>query len=253
VPCFHAAHDPHRAGYLPPRRILVVVDPAAPEQLALDKAARIAAHCGSSLELYVCDEQQQLPESWAGEARLEEYRKLRRQRQLAELHPLAQPLREQGLSVEVVCEWHAPAGQGIGHQALRTQPDLIVKQTPRQARRSGVTPGDADLNLIGQVPMPLLLVGARHWPAVARIAAAINPAQSAGYPTGLDTAIVGESRALARVLDGTLAILHMPHVLADAPDVLVVGTAAQLPGQVDCDLLVVKPPGFVSALSVTPG
>ena len=36
-------------------RILVVIDPTVDEHPAVEKAARIAAGCGASLELYVCD------------------------------------------------------------------------------------------------------------------------------------------------------------------------------------------------------
>lgn len=89
----------------PPRKILVVVDPAVHAQPALEKAARLALRCAARLELYVCDVEQDLPESWADGGRSDEFRDLKRRRLLEELERLAAPLRERGLAVDCLCEW----------------------------------------------------------------------------------------------------------------------------------------------------
>ena len=298
-----------------PRRILVVVDPTTQQQPALDKAVRIAAHCGSSLELYVCDVDQDIPDSWAGGSHLKEYRELRRQRLLEELAALAKPLRVRGLAVECVCEWHAPLEQGIGHHVIRTRPDLVVKDTHGHPPLSHAVLSRTDWNLIRQVPAPLLLVHPQPWPDTVRIAAAVDPCHPADRPLALDGAILDQAHAMAGVLDGVLNVFHVlqvvPHLpgepvpaeqqaavhartrqaveqlaragaaapcfangsaaegllgLVDVhrPDVLVMGavsrphsghavsggTAAQILERLRCDLLVVKPPGFVSPLLV---
>lgn len=310
-------HDEPEAGArLPPRRILVVIDPTAQEQPALEKAVRIATRCGSSLELYICDVQQQLPESWAGGARFDDYRELRRQQLVDELAVLAGPLRERGLAVETVCEWHAPLEQGLGEHAIRTQPDLVVKDTHRHMPLARAPLSHTDWNLVRMVPMPLLLVRARPWAGVVRIAAAVDPCHPADRPVALDAQIVESSHALARMFDGVMDVFHVlqtpPHLPGDRvsreqveaaharardavgqlalaesartqfiealvpdglaqlverhrPDVLAIGavarprsvhaaaggTAARVLERVDCDLLVLKPPGFVSPLLVT--
>jgi nucleotide-binding universal stress UspA family protein len=87
------------------RRILVVVDPVAHEQPALEKAVQIALRCAGSLELYVCDVRQDLPESWAGGGRSNEYRELKRRQLQAEVERLAAPLRARGLAVDCLYEW----------------------------------------------------------------------------------------------------------------------------------------------------
>jgi universal stress protein E len=302
--------------HLPLRRILVVVDPTVHQQPALEKAVRIATRHGSRLELYVCDVEQQLPESWAGGSRFEHYRELRRERLLEELGALARPLRASGLAVEIVCEWHAPLEQGIGEHAIRTQPDLVVKETHRHAQQPRANLSSTDWNLIRMVPMPLLLVRARPWASSVRIAAAVDPCHPADRPIALDAAIVDGSIALAHMLDARPDIFHVlqmpPHLPGEKvsleevaaaqvraraavgelvhgrqadmyfvegtvaeglerlavehlPDVLVMGTvarphsvhaaaggtAARVLERVDCDLLVLKPPGFVSPMLVT--
>ncbi|HUG73444.1 MAG TPA: universal stress protein, partial [Steroidobacteraceae bacterium] len=281
-------------------------------------AVRIAVLHGSSLELYVCDVDQDIPESWAGHSRAGEYRALRRQHLLDELRDLAAPLTRQGLDVATVCEWHVPLEQGIGYHVIRTHPDLVVKGTHRHAAVPRVALTRTDWNLIGQIPAPLLLVGTRPWAGRLRIAAAVDSSHPAGYPLALDQLIVDEARGLADALGGTLEVYHVlqpqPHlpgeqappqhqaaahaqarraiellaghndattrlaegglvdclvqlVEAHIPDVLVMGTglrprrthsaasgtAAQLLERIGCDLLVVKPPGFISPLLVTDG
>lgn len=313
-PRYNAESQPN--AHLPPRRILVVVDPTAHEQPALDKAVRIARRCGSRLELYVCDVDQQIPESWAGGSRFEQYRELRRQRLLDDLGALAQPLRELGLVVDMVCEWHAPLEQGIGEHALRTQPDLVVKETHRHQHLPRGNLSYTDWNLIRMLPMPLLLARARPWPSAVRVAGAIDPCHPADRPVALDAAIVQGAAVLAGVFDATPDIFHVlqmpPHLPGDRvpledvaaahaqardavgqlvqgtgaglhfvegtvpdglerlvaehlADVLVIGavarprsvhaatggTAAWVLERVDCDLLVLKPEGFVSPLLVT--
>jgi universal stress protein E len=267
------------------QKIMVVIDPTRSEQPALEKAARIATSYGSHLELYICDVEQDIPESWIGGSRSEEYREILRRRLLEDLERLAEPLRAQGLEVRTACEWHAPHEQGIGHHAIRTQPDLVVKETHWHAAMPRVTLTRTDWNLIRQVPAPLLLVRRTPWPERPRIAASVEPCHPADRPAALDEAIVNEGRSIANALTGEIDVVHVRRrvdcsvsfgegdpatgILRLAREsnanLLVMGavtppqrghsaasgTAAQILERIDCDLLIVKPPGFVSPLLVT--
>jgi universal stress protein E len=278
---------------------------------------RLAAASGARLELYVCDIEQEVPESWSGPARSQEYRDLRRQRLLEELQRQAEPCRDLGLTVDVGCEWHAPLEEGIGHHVIRTRPDLVIKTTQRHPAAPRVAMTRTDWTLIRQVPAPLLLVGPRPWPPAPCVAAAVDAGMVPEHPLALDTTLVDEAHDLATTLGGTVEIFHVlqtpPHLpgepvsaerrenahtqsrlaarqlarridaratrfgtgrVADtlaaltrehAPAILAMGavarprwvhsaasgTAAQMLERVDCDLLVVKPPGFVSPLLIT--
>jgi universal stress protein E len=313
-----ASQQQGRPGYGKTRwqRILVVIDPTRPEQVALEKAARIALTHGGELQLYICDVQQEPPESWAGGHRSGEYREILRTRALAELQALASPLREDGLTVTIHYEWHAPLEQGIARHVLRTRPDLVVKETHLHASLPESQAGRTDWSLIRQLPAALLLVRPGTWPARPRIAAAVDPLHPADRPAGLDEAIVQTGHALADLLHGSLDVLHVLEGPAHLPgepvtaeqkaqchagarhdverlagavqapahyaegnvalgliglarrqpvDVMVMGAVARvrsphaIPGgqaarileHVNCDLLVVKPAGFVSPLLVT--
>lgn len=307
----HQAESPERW-----QRIMVVIDPTAAGQPALEKAARIALRTGGSLELYVCDVQQDIPESWTGPERSHEYRDVLRARAQTDLQALAQPLREDGLTVTTQYEWHAPLEQGIGHHVIRSRPDLVVKQTHRHDLMNETLFSRTDWNLVRQVPAALLLVRHGSWPETPRIAAAVDPLHPADRPVLLDERIVHAGCSLASALQGQLEVFHVlqppPHLpgepvppeqkaaaesearrivdelaarseartlyahggiaeglvglaRAHAPDILVMGagarprsahsaaggTAARVLERVECDLLVVKPPGFVSPLLVT--
>jgi universal stress protein E len=300
------------------QRILVVIDPTTRMQIALEKAARIALTQGGALELYVCDVEQGVPDSWAGNPRSAEYREMLRNRAVEELQEFARPLREDGLTVTTHYEWHAPLEQGIGQHAIRTRPDLVVKETHRHALVPGSLAGRTDWNLIRQLPCSLLLVRPGTWSAAPRVAAAIDPLHPADRPESLDERIVHTGHALADLLHGSLEVLHVlqgaPHLPDEppapekeriaqgearraveqlagsarasahygegnvaagliglarerAPEILVMGAVSRLrsahaaPGgeasrileHVDCDVLVVKPDGFVSPLLVTAG
>jgi universal stress protein E len=299
-------------------RILVVVDPTAGDtQPAIDKAARIAARAGATIELYICDVDQDVPESWTGPAGARQYREIRRQQHLNELQSIAAPLQARGLTVEFVCEWHAPLAEGIGHHVIRSRPDLVVKGT---SRRQTVPPKKltrTNWNLIRQVPASLLLAGSRPWQQTPCVAVAVDPCHTPEHTAALDDVLVDEGLDLAVTLDGLLEIYHVlqgpPHLPGEPvsshqmeaahayarlgaqrlarragtaalrltegavtdglarlvkeyePDVLVAGalarprwlhsaaggTAAHILERIDCDLLIVKPPGFVSPLLVT--
>jgi universal stress protein E len=193
------------------RSILVVVDPSAYEQPALAKAVRIATQCGSSVELFACDVDEQIPECWAGESRAAEYLEMKRLRLLGELRSLAEPLKAQGLTVTTACEWHAPLEQGIGHHAIRSRPDLVIKETQRHTPlpRSALT--RTDWNLIRQIPAALMLVRPAPWTSKPRILAAVDPCHPADRPMALDQAIVDTARGLADAIGGALNVGHVLH------------------------------------------
>jgi universal stress protein E len=298
------------------QKILVVVDPTTGEQAALQKAARMAASCGASLELYICDVEQNLPESWTGGARAEEFRHLMRQRHLQELELLARPLRERGLDVTTVAEWHPPLEEGIGHHVIRTAPDLVIKETHWHAAMRRVSLTRTDWILIRQIPAPLLLVRRTPWPSAPRVLVSVDPCHPADHPPALDEALIESGRSVANALAADMEVVHVlqnpPHLPRDPvspelknvyqeracaavtrlaqragvgvrfadgavdagivklvdqtqPSILVMGavarprwvhsaasgTAAQILERIRCDLLIVKPPGFISPLLVT--
>jgi universal stress protein E len=294
-------------------RILVVVDAGARVHPCVDKAARIAQGCGATLDLYVCD-------TLRDEEMAE--RSAREERALALLEQLASSLRARGLTVECHTDWHAPLEQGVGLRVLRSNTDLVVKDThPHNLASMQGGYGLTDWTLIRQIPVPLLLVRPQPWPERPKIAVGVDPLHPAQRPEALDESLIAVSQEFANALRGTIDALHVlqepPHLPGEAvaaesrqaahahareevtrlvvrrdstlnpialnfkqgavassvlgfaaeygTNILVMGsgahsrwrqsgasgTAAQILESLPCDLLVVRPPGYVSPLLVT--
>ena len=300
------------------QKILVVVDPTAQSHPCVEKAARLAASFASSIELYVCDADQEIPESWAGGTTTGQFRGLMRERRIASLEKLAAPLRARGLNVTTSSETHAPFEDAVARHAIRMKADLVVKDAQSHTPTGRIPSARTDWILLRQVPTPLLLVRPRAWPARPRIAVSVDPCHIGERPVALDESLVAIGCSVSRALSGDVEIVHAlqapPHLpgevlppratdlahardraaverLADRgqvahtalrfvekgipegivdlvasaqPDILVMGavgrprfehptasTASQVLEQVSCDILIVKPPGFVSPVLVT--
>lgn len=299
------------------QKILVVVDPTASAHPCVEKAARLAASFGSSLELFICDAEMAGPGPGAASLSREQRHAVLREQRMALLEPLAAPLRARGIHVTTESVWQVPLTLGIVTHAIRSGADLVVKDTHAHAPSTHMPTVQTDWILIRQVPVPLLLVHAGAWPAHPRIAASVDPGGIAERPATLDQVLLSEARTLGRALMGEVEVLHalqgpphlgdeqpsaavrsefrsreraaveqfvesggvscdairfidrrMPEGVVDLvhdrrPDILVIGaagrsrfpgsvasTASQVLEQVACDLLVMKPPGFVSPVLV---
>jgi universal stress protein E len=292
------------------QKILVVVDPAAQVHACIEKASRLAMSFGSTIELFVCDVDQAVPDNVAGSTTTAQFRGLMREGRVAALETLAAPLRSRGVSVTTTSSWHPQLDVGIVQHAIRSSADLVVKD----ASVTAATEGD----LIQQIPMPLLLVRPGEWPKHLRISVSVDPCHLADRPVALDEAIIAMGSCLGRALAGDVQILHVlespPHLpgepitaqardearahqrsaverLADRicvdhaavayiekgvpegivelvelsqPNILVIGsagrprfrqraasTSSQVLTHVNCDVLVMKPCGFVSPVLIT--
>ncbi len=191
------------------QRILVVVDPTAEEQPAVQRAARLAQAYGASLELFVCDYDQSLASLPRFDPKTAEQARRRvLDNHLAKLDELRIPLKAQGLAVEIDARWARPLHRGIVGKVADTRPMLVVKDTHEHPVLRRTLLSNTDWNLIRACPAPLLLVKPRPLGATPRVLAAVDPVHERDKPADLDRAILGFSVELARRLGGTLHILH---------------------------------------------
>jgi universal stress protein E len=299
------------------QKILVVVDPIAARHPCIEKAARLAASFNSTLELYICDSDQHVPESWTP---VTQHHSFLRERRLTMLEALAAPIRERGIHVTAESEWHAPLEEGIVDHAIRSQADLVLKDAHRNESMSYMPFSPTDRMLIRNLPMPLLLVRSRPWPQHPLVATCVDPCHAVERPMALDESLLAMSGSISRALTGQVSVLHAlepPVHLRDEPldrgtvevdyrrqrtavaevagrasvsgdslrfqeghfpdsliqmakrensDLLVIGVAARQRSmnragstawrvleQTESDLLVVKPPGFVSPALLSEG
>ncbi|HUO79062.1 MAG TPA: universal stress protein [Steroidobacteraceae bacterium] len=186
------------------RRVLVIVDPAAPSPPALAKAARLARALRAGIELYACD-------PLAGGEGSGRARALARRRAVergeAALWRLARA--ELGARrVAVRYELGHPRAARVLAYVRRTRPGLVVIESHFHRGLRRALFGASDWPLIRDCAVPLLYAKPGRWPAAPRIAAAVDPLHPADPRARLDAALVGAAHALARGLGGSLAVVH---------------------------------------------
>ena len=213
-----------------PRRLLVVIDPAARSQPALAKAARLARAGRARVELYACDGRGGPAD--AGGAGAAARRRLEAGE--ARLRALARRY-QRGRPSEVCCELGEPRAERILARIRRYRPDLVVLDARVRPAAPRALFGPAGWPLIRDCPAPLLYARPGRWHGAPRIAAAVDPLHPADPRARLDAAIVARARALARRLGGSLAVVHAwlpvePAFLGPAVLGLPVGAPAAVAG-----------------------
>jgi universal stress protein E len=187
------------------RNILVIVDPTASMQPALDKAAILALKFKARLELFICDFRAGLdidtPDA-------EGARKVLLEHRLEHLNSLAKPLRDAGLDIALDAVFHNPLHEGLLRKIAQSNADLVVKDTHYHnlVRRTLIT--NTDWHLIRGAAAPLLLVKPARWAKELCVLAAVDPGHAADKPAALDHAICDWSTTLAKSFNGATHITH---------------------------------------------
>ena len=191
------------------RKALVVVDPTAKEQPGLQRAAWLAQQAGTGLELLICYYNEYL----SGD-RLFDSPSLARardevlERQKENLEQLAQPLRDDGITINTTTVWDHPLYEGIVRQASATGADVVIKDTHHHGALTRALLTNTDWNLIRTCPVPLWLVKPDSPTGEPVVLAAIDPMSLHDKPAALDDSILTIGKSLAADTGGTLHAFH---------------------------------------------
>lgn len=191
------------------QKILVVIDPTAKEQPALERAAWYAKRSGAALELFICDYDQYLAgERFFDSASLQKARQSLIDNHVRRLKERAKGLAAAGLSVSVDARWDRPLDEGIVRKALDSKADMVVKDTHYHTvlRRSVFS--NTDWNLIRSCPVPLWLVKPRPVAERARVVAAVDPLHERDKPAELDHRILTVAKRVSAAAGGELHVFH---------------------------------------------
>lgn len=186
-------------------RLLVVVDPTAAAQPALEKAVTLARALRGSLEVYACDWREGLEPGPRGVAALRRRCLEAGDRRLRDLVRQSWPgARRCGVRYEL----GHPRIDRILAQVRRVRPDLVVIDAHFHATARRTLFGPADWPLIRDCPVPLLYAKPNRWHVAPRVAAAVDPLHPAEPAAGLDARLIDAARHLARGLRGSLHVIH---------------------------------------------
>ncbi len=138
------------------KKILCVIDPTAEPQPAMHRAAWLAKHSGAELTLLVCYYNEYLSgERFFDAPSLGKARKEVMDRQEDFLDKLAQPLRDDGLTINVATVWDHPLYEGIVRFAGNIGADIVFKDTHPHSAISRALFTHTDWNLTRACPVPL--------------------------------------------------------------------------------------------------
>jgi len=191
------------------KTILVVVDPTAQDQPAVNRAAWLASRLGANLELFICDYDQYLASERFFD--IKAVRKARNSlidRHLKRLEKLAAPLREAGLKVSVDAAWDHPLHEGILRKIDKLAPTLVLKDTHFHSAIKRSVFSNTDWNIIRQCTVPLWLVKPHTDEAIRTVLAAVDPLHERDKPARLDQKIVKVAREISTAVNGKLGVVH---------------------------------------------
>jgi len=196
-----------------------VVDPFRKQQIAVHKAAAIAAKCGARVVLLNTF---MLPVPAADIAHGDSKKMLtasiraRRER----LEQLAAPLRRKGLRIRCEVQWDYPPHEAIVRHVLAAKPDLLIADSHRHSKLIRLVLANTDWELIRHCPCPLWLVRSARLPARSKVMVAVDPSHENAKPAKLDDRLLQVAEVIAQQIGGRIEVAH-----AYRPPVNVVATS----------------------------
>ncbi len=190
-------------------QIMCVIDPTAPSQPAMKRAAWLAKKTGAEIELVICYYNEYLSgdrlfdSPSLKKARSEVISGLERR-----LEEFADPLRESGIVVKTAAVWDHPLYEGVVRHAAAVGADIVFKDTHHHSAISRALLTNTDWNLIRTCAVPLWLVKPGDIPEPPVFVAAIDPMNEHDKPAALDDEILVLSKALAKAVDGSVNAFH---------------------------------------------
>jgi len=209
------------------KAILVAVrDPGARKQIAIRKAARIAATCGARITLFhAFSAPFPLPDPMPSDSTAI-LRAAARQRR-DQLEKLARPLRALGLAVECEAVWDFPPAHAIVRRSLAGKPDLVVAESHRHSRLARWFLANSDWELIRECPCPVWFVKQERLAKNALVLAAIDPTHAHAKPAALDDRLLQAAASVTHQLGGKVALIHVEDIGRVLPPRLITRPASE--------------------------
>jgi universal stress protein E len=195
------------------QRVLVVVDPTATFHPAIERAAWLARHAPSHLELFISDYASQLADGSHGAAAAQA-RAAVLERHRARLEQLAAPLRAGNLAVDVDVRWDYPLHDSIVRKSEDMGAALVIKDTHYHSTLRRSIFSNTDWHLIRSCAATLWLVKPRPPGQKPCFVAAVDPLHERDKPADLDQRILATGRRLTDSLGGELHVFHAFDVTA---------------------------------------
>jgi universal stress protein E len=191
------------------QKVIVVIDPTSESQPGLQKVLQLSRLVDFDLKLIACEYTQYLAEGYYFNAvDVPGLRDEFLQEKKSMLEVLAQPLRDNGLTVETGAIWAHPGYKTIISEVESFAADLVVHHTRRHGAISRMFLTNDDWQLVRCCPVPLLLVKEKPWKEKPSILVAVDPMHSRHKPDGLDHKLIKVSGDIAQSTGGDVSVMH---------------------------------------------
>lgn len=190
-------------------QLLVVIDPTTEDsQPSLERAAWVAKRSNAAVELLVCEYNSALDGGFFfdGPAQQKARESLLNNR-TKWLNKLAQPLRDEGITVSTEVRWGKPLHTMVLQRIADLKPDLVFRDAHTHGLLQRLFFNNTCWQLIRHCPVPLWLTRAGAWQGE-RICAALDPVHSADTSAELDHQLVQCTASLAETLGMQADYMH---------------------------------------------
>ena len=190
-------------------QLLVVIDPTSGDsQPSLERAAWLAKRSNSAIELLLCEYNSALDGGYFFDGPAQKKaRDSLLQNRTKWLEKLAQPLRDNGITVTTEARWGKPLHTMILQRISELKPDMVLRDATTHNLLQRLFFNNTSWQLIRQCPVPLWLVREGEWKGE-RICAAVDPVHSADTEALLDHKLVKSTLYLAQTLDMQADYMH---------------------------------------------
>lgn len=190
-------------------KLLCVIDPTQTPQPALIRSTWLAKQSGASIDLLICYYDEYLSgDRFMDSESLRDTRKRLLDEYKQKLEEIAEPLRKDGLVVTTNVAWDHPLYEGIVRQSIRSQADVVLKDTHHHSALSRALFTNTDWSLIRTCPVPLWLVSPKDIRSEPNIIAAVDPFNEHDKPAALDDQILTISKMIADDVKGSAHAFH---------------------------------------------
>ena len=191
------------------QQLLVVIDPTSKDsQPSLERAAWVAKRSKSAIELLICEYNSALDGGFFfdGPAQQKARDSLLNNRNKW-LNQLAQPLRDDGITVTTEVRWGKPLHTMVLQRIEELKPDLVFRDAHNHGILQRLFFNNTSWQLIRQCPAPLWLVRKGEWKGE-RMCAAVDPIHAADTTAALDHLLVKSTAYLADVFTMQADYIH---------------------------------------------
>lgn len=189
--------------------ILVVIDPTAGDsQPSLERASWVAKRSKANIELLICDYTSVLDGGYFFEGPAQQKARDSLLKKHTEwLETLAQPLRDDGITVATEARWGKPLHTMILQRVEESKPDLVIRDAHTHTLIQRLFFNNTSWQLIRKCPVPLWLPRGGPWKGE-RVCAAVDPVHSSDSTAALDHLLVQTTGYIEQTLGMQADYVH---------------------------------------------